>query len=84
MPFKTRREKIAAGARRFVFSEGKVSLADVSKLSKVSATAKKEIGEISPRIEKVEDYGYVAADVLRTVFIALSLIAIQIILHFKF
>ena len=46
MPFKTKRQKIAASQRRFTFSEGKISLIEKSNRQVLPVEAKVQKGAI--------------------------------------
>ena len=82
MPFRTKRQKIAAAQRKFVFSEGKVSLVTDEKLD-----GKKEAGHYVVKtkiedkvLETKEDLRFVRRDVLKTLVIASLIIVFQLII----
>lgn len=84
MPFKTRRHKLAAAARRFTFSDsGLVSY-------QVAGEAKEQpqkILEERPQTAKtsgrqIENLNYVGADLLKILLLASLIIASQIALSF--
>ncbi len=82
MPFKTRRQKIAAASRKFVFSDGKVSLVTNDKSSR-----EKERGSQANKVRiddnfqgTKEELMFVGKDVLKTLIIASLIIAFQLII----
>lgn len=82
MPFKTKRAKIAAAARRFTFVETKTST------NQTQGVIEKEILKASPLpnqthslVKKIEgDYSYVRTDLLKIMVLTAIIIAVQVAL----
>lgn len=82
MPFKTKRQKIAASQRRFTFSEGRISLTEKSNrhtlpvetsVQKVSITSWTQTGDLQ----------YVGRDVVKTIVIAALIVIFQVLIYLR-
>ncbi len=74
MPFKTKKRKIKAGSRSFVFSEGAVSIVDPGKMSTEVPGQKKYINV------GIEDLSYLRSDLIKIISLSAFIIAAQIVL----
>lgn len=76
MPFKTRKRKLKAGTRHFVFNEGAVKIIDLGK-----EEFKNDTGEKKQAANAGESLSYLRGDLLKIVFISAFILAAQIILR---
>lgn len=78
MPFKTRRQKISASARRFVISSGKYSFGDAPAKSGVDRP-----GRFEPQEEvKIEaSYNFVKRDLVKILMAAVIVVSVQLLLR---
>ncbi|MEX2028645.1 MAG: hypothetical protein WD988_04075 [Candidatus Curtissbacteria bacterium] len=72
MPFKTKKRKLKARSRNFVFSEGVVQIVDSNKNLAPKELAPKQISNA------IEDYSYLKRDLLKIVLISGFILAGQI------
>lgn len=76
MPFKTKKRKLKAGTRHFVFNEGAVKIIDLGKEEfKNDPIDKKQAAGAG------ENLSYLAGDLLKIVFISVFILAAQITLR---
>ena len=83
MPFKTKRQKIAASQRRFTFSEGKISLAEKSDRQILPAEAKVQKVSSNGSLVQTGDLLYIKKDVLKTIVIAALIVIFQILIYLR-
>ena len=76
MPFKTKRRKLKAGTRHFVFSEGAVKIIDSGK-----EELKNDIGDKKQTALGVENLSYLRADLIKILLISAFILAAQIMLR---
>lgn len=83
MPFKTKRQKIAASQRRFTLSEGKISL--IEKRGRQTLPIETKVQEVSSTSFSIqtEDLQYVRRDVLKTIAIAALIVIFQILIFLR-
>lgn len=76
MPFKTKKRKLKASSRHYVFSEGLVKIADLANVSTNSEfqTAKRNPGSI-------EDLSYIRKDLLKIIIMSILILGGQILLR---
>jgi len=82
MPFKTKREKIAAAARRFTFVDTQV-VDYLGKEAKVEAENKVQVAKTGSGTDRrtiESNYGYVKRDLVKIIFLTNIIIFAQIIL----
>ena len=82
MPFKTKRQKIAASQRRFTFSEGKISLTEKSNQHALPVETSVQKASIISRTQ-TGDLQYVGRDVLRTIVIAALIVIFQVLIYLR-
>lgn len=76
MPFKTKKRKLKAGTRHFVFNEGAVKIIDSGREEfKNGSIDKKQAASIG------ENLSYLRGDLLKIVFISAFILATQIMLR---
>ncbi|MBI2327874.1 hypothetical protein HYU92_06160 [Candidatus Curtissbacteria bacterium] len=75
MPFKTKQQKIAAAQRRFIYTQGAISLPDLTNV-KIDASRDKAAGDKN----KAFDLAYVKFDLVKISMAASFLIGAQIVL----
>lgn len=83
MPFKTKRQKISAAQRRFIFSEGKVSLVGTEGRpnSNVTEAAQMGQGDTSYEDSNIDDRLLLKKDLLRILVISFLVIVSQVTLR---
>ncbi|MBI3283154.1 hypothetical protein HYZ70_03720 [Candidatus Curtissbacteria bacterium] len=84
MPFKTRRQKLAAAARRFTFSQSGLVSYEVSsgKKEEPKTAHEEQPGSFRSPAREIENLSYVRTDFLRILLLATLIIAAQILLSF--
>lgn len=78
MPFKTRKQKESAAARRFTFSDGRISISNIEDQNMPSGKIHRQ--ESVSGLEK-EDNLYLKKDLLKIVILSLLLIGAQVALR---
>lgn len=76
MPFKTKKRKLKASGRHFVFSEGAVRIVDLEKEEFKNGTS-----DIKQPAVGGENLSYLRGDLLRIVLTSLFILAAQILLR---
>lgn len=83
MPFKTRREKIAAAQRRYTFEPGKEqSLSGLIPSSPVAKSSEINSPDVSVGVDDSEGDAQILKDLLKILLLAASIMLAQIVLSF--
>jgi len=83
MPFKTKRQKIAARQRRFTFSEGKISLTEKNARQTLPVEAKMQKMSSTGSSVQTGDLQYIKKDVLKTFVIATLIVTFQVLIYLR-
>ncbi len=86
MPFKTKKRKLKAKSRRFVFGEGTVSIVDHGETINLSVpiktiSRKMEIRELVPRELGIENVSYIRKDLVKIILLSLGIAGAQLVLR---
>ena len=83
MPFKTKRQKIAASQRRFTFSEGRISLIEKSDGQTLPIETTVQKASSNGSLVQAGDLHYIKKDVLKTIVIAAFIVIFQVLVYLR-